>query len=902
MGREKKSAPGVGTGDHAKERHKRDRKGNLIDWTAPLPPGLVARPEQPRVSSKHKSWFEFIENKEKKKKLEFEFTEKREPPPGFEFVPIGNPALTTACKELSREQDAMIFIVTSMNGLSKRLSSHLNRVGHHIRQTIVEQARATLGDDQFEAIGAAPGLPEPIPERQEDINKQADAAIRDLFPRIPHTDRQTIIEHAFNKSRPTGKDGPPVGLAPDVTLSRRVQLAVLAHIRHNHTRYDQLLKETAYVNARKAVESLCLDILVKWRGDEETGRDQLDEILCEVIVISDSESDDSDSDDEDDSSTVSSSDESLVDRVMRDDVPARAELPAVGPSPAPLTTNSSRNEGLRAIHAPQRVKKPSRKDKKAVKWGQRGFQRYQAARDQAWHQAVERQRLDNDGPMTTTGPRAADRPASHGPQPWRAGEPGRADPGAGTRSPVESAYHAHDPYGSSLPPVNVPHKPGNQIDEPRRTIPTATYHIPQQIRTQVHTSSSGFRPIVGSWAAPDGAPELERVDHHGQDLKDYVLPSIEPASPGAPSLPPRFPVSYRQPKPGLSYAGQSSISRTTHRPAGTAGAVAAAEDDRTDFPKEGFIKLPPRSGPSRMPPVPDQHREPFILLNPQRASAGNSGAIATSSGLGSRHSSIRWDGAATRDDLDLRPGRRPVWIGHDGAILRSESRPIIIQDYGPPPREPPPMEPAYVSSDNRRPSPTTRADVRHLGRGWLDDRDRLYGDSGIDQRIESLPGDFVEIVRVSNKFPRQHEPRPTPVEASRFGQRPAAQQQGNPQQQFVDGVARYDARQPPGPGQRIERVVGRVEIPAFHNENVPFAAQQLQGYPRQERMVGIEYARPHPSLEARTQAGGGPFYDVGDPIYRSRSHSVVAPPYPGLPYQPHAGRPTPRRDEVITLD
>ena len=97
-----------------------------------------------------------------------------------------------------------------MAGLSKRLSSQLNRVGYHIRQTIVDQARATLGDDQLGATGTATGLPEPIPERQEDINKQADAAIRDLFPRIPNTDRQVIIEHAFNKvgthSNPTSSD------------------------------------------------------------------------------------------------------------------------------------------------------------------------------------------------------------------------------------------------------------------------------------------------------------------------------------------------------------------------------------------------------------------------------------------------------------------------------------------------------------------------------------------------------------------------------------------------------------------------------------------------------------------------------------------------------------------------
>jgi len=75
MGREKRKAgPGAASGRHAKERHKKDRKGNAIDWSAPLPPGLVARPERPRVSSKHKSWFEFMENKDKKKKLEIQVT------------------------------------------------------------------------------------------------------------------------------------------------------------------------------------------------------------------------------------------------------------------------------------------------------------------------------------------------------------------------------------------------------------------------------------------------------------------------------------------------------------------------------------------------------------------------------------------------------------------------------------------------------------------------------------------------------------------------------------------------------------------------------------------------------------------------------------------------------------
>lgn len=41
-----------------------------------------------------------------------QITTERNPPPGFEFVPIGHPKLTQACKDLSREQDAMIFIVS----------------------------------------------------------------------------------------------------------------------------------------------------------------------------------------------------------------------------------------------------------------------------------------------------------------------------------------------------------------------------------------------------------------------------------------------------------------------------------------------------------------------------------------------------------------------------------------------------------------------------------------------------------------------------------------------------------------------------------------------------------------------------------------------------------------------
>lgn len=102
-------------------------------------------------------------------------------------------------------------------------------------------------------------------------------------------DGESETKFCSQDARSKGEERERVGLQPEVPLARRVQLAVLAHIRHTHTRYDELLKKYGWHTARKTVEPLCLDILVKWRGDEETGRDQLDEILREIFVISDSE-------------------------------------------------------------------------------------------------------------------------------------------------------------------------------------------------------------------------------------------------------------------------------------------------------------------------------------------------------------------------------------------------------------------------------------------------------------------------------------------------------------------------------------------------------------------------------------------------------------------------------------
>ncbi|KAK0705241.1 hypothetical protein B0H67DRAFT_613675 [Lasiosphaeris hirsuta] len=860
MGREKRGGVVVPAGGHAKDRHKRDRKGNIIDWTAPLPPGLVARPDRPQPNSKHKSYFEFIENKDKKKKLELQFTSDRRPPPGFEFVPIGNPALTTACKELSREQEAMIFIVTAArNRGSRQLTFQMNRVGHHIRQSIVEQARESLGDDQhavFGISGANPGSPEPIPERQEDIDRQADAAIRDLFPRIPNTDRQRIIEHAFNKSKLKNGREPPVGLAPDQPLSRRVQLAVLAHIRHTHTRYDQLLNETTWAHARKAVEPLCLDILVKWRGDEETGRDQLDEILCEVVVISDSESDDDD-EDEDEDEEGECSDTSVPEDAMDQETIPSGPLVPLTPSKTTRSRGEGRPRGSRHRMPNWQARREAKKDEKAKK-AQRGFSRYKAARDRAWEHALERQRLGNNEPAHTV--TYLDGPTGRSTQPWRPTEPGHAP---------------HLSYGNS-------------------------YHSPKDNRADDHLVSNGFGPIVGSQSAVQVNSGVDGVGYHNRDPNDHLVPSIEPYSPSRPR--PLMPVKYHGHFERGSFHGpRASVEAASHyhRRATPYGEVSPAMGHHATREQEDFVTLPPRQEIVRMPTASDQHRGSLVAVSTQHHGMVRAYTPMDTTGSVSTYQPLLYgDNAANHQSgRILSSESRPIWINDDDVVVRPEYQPVLDENHLQS------RQPAFPADNvfpdhhplevKREPTIAFRSST-----AYAQPHDPRQEGAGVSYHhpVESRYGEF-EIVRVSNKFPRRHEPAQAfPVDTGGYEIRPPALQSYEPHHGSVD-ARRYGVRSEPQ-YQRIERVIGRVEEPVYTG-----------GYPihpqRQERVVGIEYVSAPEFRETRTytdQPLVSPYGGRDHVLYGSQPSSVAPGPYSDANYrQQFTGNPS-QRDRIIIID
>lgn len=65
-----------------------------------------------------------------------------------------------------------------------------------------------------------------------------------------------------------------------------------------YTDYDTLLKKTSFQEARRQVEEATLEKLVQWRGDDENGSSELEDVFREVIVIDDEDDDEPDEDQE----------------------------------------------------------------------------------------------------------------------------------------------------------------------------------------------------------------------------------------------------------------------------------------------------------------------------------------------------------------------------------------------------------------------------------------------------------------------------------------------------------------------------------------------------------------------------------------------------------------------------
>lgn len=221
-----------------------------------------------------------------------------------------------------------------------RVSHHIHRVGYHFRAEVVEEACHELGyvvtrkgfvkESQLEAQRERSKMAQALAkfglhfDAEKETDLQVMAAVKELFPKMPEEDLTEVLRHAWEKGAAR------IGTNMEIDLPRRVQLAVLARIRHMYTDYDRLLRAFEWKDARSLVEPVCLKKLIEWRGEVDDGNDdELEEIVRETIVIDDdddvvSEADDEGSTELDDGNVSDTSIEISHQPVALDDIGAES--------------------------------------------------------------------------------------------------------------------------------------------------------------------------------------------------------------------------------------------------------------------------------------------------------------------------------------------------------------------------------------------------------------------------------------------------------------------------------------------------------------------------------------------------------------------------------------------------
>ncbi|PYH47685.1 DUF2293 domain-containing protein [Aspergillus saccharolyticus JOP 1030-1] len=458
-----------------------------------------------KTARKHKVILESVTQEKKKLRSVISFEAKA--PPGYTFIPAGNPQLTTACKEVCRKDSLKVFAVSTTPHMhTHNLSQHVHRIGYHFPSAVVARVCMDLGLHltttgkamPFQTVGIDKSRKRANSDAsQTTINTEARDVIKDLFPNIPDNDLNQIIKTAFQKGQRK------VGTAVELPLARRAQLAVVAHIRHIYTEYDHLLKATSFHEARSVVEEPTLAKLVEWRGDDENGKIVLEDVFREVIVISDDE----DSDTEEEAMQSFNRGQSVV--VVSSH--PRAEELHTNPVTYVASTLREARLDISDEEAPpgfRFVPKIPRNDR----LDRRGFSRYQA-----WDRAINRYRNVTDG----ANPR---KPAGNSPaiqQPLISRRSLQETAGLGSESMF---YHVEDRQM-----LSVPSQMTNDVEisstAPRRTLANNAldHHLPYALLQATE------RPYqVNRFSPQSSGPPLDRAQL--PQGVNRIIPNDEPAN------------------------------------------------------------------------------------------------------------------------------------------------------------------------------------------------------------------------------------------------------------------------------------------------------------------------------------------------------------------------------------
>ena len=171
------------------------------------------------------------------------------------YLPRGDTALTRRATKYS----TLWAVVVRFSRSRKRYE----RQGVLVEESALERAeRECLADTEARAL-ARERAAERRAELDEEYIKAFAGHVGEIYPGCPPTEQRAIAEHACRKySGRIGRSAAGKRFEADA-----VNLAVRAHVRHAHTRYDELLAQGwSRGDARAEVESRVNELLQSWQA------------------------------------------------------------------------------------------------------------------------------------------------------------------------------------------------------------------------------------------------------------------------------------------------------------------------------------------------------------------------------------------------------------------------------------------------------------------------------------------------------------------------------------------------------------------------------------------------------------------------------------------------------------
>jgi len=169
-------------------------------------------------------------------------------PAGYILVRKGNPYITKHSRALTHEANRTVYTVQSPTK---------TQIGIAVPSTIYVHVQAL--NEQTSAARATA-----VAKKDATTRNAFEAELHKLFPYMPVDRADEVVKHTLQKR--SGR----VGRTTTLELSNVVALAVRAHIRHNLTGYDALLRKgVGKERARKEVQGVVDDLDRTWRGEKK---------------------------------------------------------------------------------------------------------------------------------------------------------------------------------------------------------------------------------------------------------------------------------------------------------------------------------------------------------------------------------------------------------------------------------------------------------------------------------------------------------------------------------------------------------------------------------------------------------------------------------------------------------